>query len=135
MRRRRWRARNAQRRDDSFAQEIAPITLGKGANARAIASDELPGKAKAQDIARLKPAFREDGTITAANASAISDGAAALALMRVDEAERAGATPLAIIRGYVTVAGAPSRFSVMPIEAIRKLMDASGLGGERRRPL
>jgi acetyl-CoA C-acetyltransferase len=112
--------------DDSFAQEIAPITLGKGANARAIASDELPGKAKAQDIARLKPAFREDGTITAANASAISDGAAALALMRVDEAERAGATPLAVIRGYVTVAGAPSRFSVMPIEAIRKLLDRVG---------
>ncbi|MBI5311584.1 MAG: acetyl-CoA C-acyltransferase [Methylocystis sp.] len=113
-------------RDDSFAREIAPITLGKGANARAIASDELPGKAKAQDIARLKPAFREDGTITAANASAISDGAAALALMRVDEAERAGATPLAVIRGYVTVAGAPSRFSVMPIEAIRRLMARVG---------
>ncbi|WP_018409193.1 acetyl-CoA C-acyltransferase [Methylocystis rosea] len=112
--------------DDSFAHEIAPITLGKGANARAIASDELPGKAKAQDIARLKPAFREDGTITAANASAISDGAAALTLMRVDEAERAGATPLAIIRDYVTVAGAPSRFSVMPIEAIRKLLDRVG---------
>ncbi|KAF0208163.1 MAG: acetyl-CoA acetyltransferase [Methylocystaceae bacterium] len=112
--------------DDSFAQEIAPLTLGKGANARVIASDELPGKAKAQDIARLKPAFREDGTITAANASAISDGAAALALMRVDEAERAGATPLAIIRDYVTVAGAPSRFSVMPIEAIRKLLDRVG---------
>lgn len=112
--------------DESFAQEIAPITLGKGANARAIASDELPGKAKAQDIARLKPAFREDGTITAANASAISDGAAALALMRVDEAERAGATPRAIIRDYVTVAGAPSRFSVLPIEAIRKLMDRVG---------
>ena len=113
-------------RDDSFAQEIAPITLGKGSNARKIVSDELPQKAKAQDIARLKPAFREDGTITAANASAISDGAAALALMRVDEAERAGATPLAIIRGYVTVAGAPSRFSVMPIEAIRKLLDRVG---------
>ncbi|MFZ3178707.1 MAG: acetyl-CoA C-acyltransferase, partial [Methylocystis silviterrae] len=112
--------------DDSFAQEIAPITLGKGANARVIASDELPGRAKAQDIARLKPAFGEDGTITAANASAISDGAAALALMRVDEAERAGATPLAIIRDYVTVAGAPSRVSVMPIEAIRKLMDRVG---------
>ncbi|MGJ0426909.1 acetyl-CoA C-acyltransferase [Methylocystis sp.] len=113
-------------RDDSFAQEIAPIMLGKGANARAIASDELPGKAKAEDIARLKPAFREDGTITAANASAISDGAAALALMRVDEAERAGAPPLAVIRGHVTVAGAPSRFSVMPIEAIRRLMARVG---------
>jgi acetyl-CoA C-acetyltransferase len=112
--------------DKSFAQEIAPIPLGKGANARAIASDELPGKAKAQDIPRLKPAFREDGTITAANASAISDGAAALALMRVDDAERAGATPLAIVRGYVTVAGAPSRFSIMPIEAIRRLMERVG---------
>jgi acetyl-CoA C-acetyltransferase len=112
--------------DASFVQEIAPITLGKGANARTIAGDELPGKAKAEDISRLKPAFREDGTITAANASAISDGAAALALMRADDAERAGATPLAIIRGHVTVAGAPSRFSVMPIEAIRKLMDRVG---------
>jgi acetyl-CoA C-acetyltransferase len=112
--------------DDSFIQEIVPITLGKGSNARTIVSDELPQKAKAQDIVRLKPAFREDGTITAANASAISDGAAALALMRMDEAERAGATPLALIRGYVTVAGAPSRFSVMPIEAVRKLMDRVG---------
>ncbi|MGD9539414.1 acetyl-CoA C-acyltransferase [Methylocystis sp.] len=112
--------------DQSFTKEIAPITLGKGANARTIASDELPGKAKAEDISRLKPAFREDGTITAANASAISDGAAALALMRADDAERAGAKPLAIVRGYVTVAGAPSRFSVMPIEAIRKLMDRVG---------
>ncbi len=112
--------------DASFAQEIAPITFGKGANARIIANDELPGKAKAQDIPRLKPAFREDGTITAANASAISDGAAALALMRADDAERAGAKPLALIRGYVTVAGAPSRFSIMPIEAIRKLMDRVG---------
>ncbi len=112
--------------DASFVQEIAPITLGKGANARTIAGDELPGKAKAEDISRLKPAFREDGTITAANASAISDGAAALALMRADDAERAGAQPLAIIRGHVTVAGAPSRFSVMPIEAIRKLMDRVG---------
>ncbi|WP_292532147.1 acetyl-CoA C-acyltransferase [Methylocystis sp.] len=112
--------------DESFVGEIAPITLGKGANARIIASDELQGKAKAQDIARLKPAFREDGTITAANASAISDGAAALALMRADDAERAGAKPLALIRGYVTVAGAPSRFSVMPIEAIRKLLDRVG---------
>ncbi|MBI1980708.1 MAG: acetyl-CoA C-acyltransferase [Methylocystis sp.] len=112
--------------DNSFVREIAPITLGNGANARLIASDELPGKAKPQDIARLKPAFREDGTITAANASAISDGAAALALMRADDAERAGAKPLAIIRGYVTVAGAPSRFSVMPIAAIRKLMDRVG---------
>jgi len=114
------------RSDDSFAQEIAPITLGKGANARVIATDELPGKAKAQDIARLKPAFREDGTITAANASAISDGAAALALMRVDDAERAGIAPRAIIRGYLTVAGAPNRFSVMPIEAIRRLMARVG---------
>lgn len=112
--------------DNSFVQEIAPMTLGNGANARVIASDELPGKAKPQDIARLKPAFREDGTITAANASAISDGAAALALMCADDAERAGAKPLAIIRGYVTVAGAPSRFSVMPIGAIRKLMDRVG---------
>ncbi|MGD9545545.1 MAG: acetyl-CoA C-acyltransferase [Methylocystis sp.] len=119
------RAQRAMR-DQSFAQEIAAITLGKGANARTIAADELPQKAKAEDISRLKPAFREDGTITAANASAISDGAAALALMRADEAERDGARPLAIIRGYVTVAGAPSRFSVMPVEAIRKLLTKVG---------
>ena len=112
--------------DDSFVPEIVPITLGKGSNARTMVSDELPQKAKAEDISRLRPAFREDGTITAANASAISDGAAALVLMRADEAERDGATPLAIIRGYVSVAGAPSRFSVMPVEAIRKLMTKVG---------
>ena len=121
--------------DDSFAQEIAPITLGKGANARAIASDELPGKAKAQDIARLKPAFSEDGTITAANASAISDGAAALALMRVDEAERAGATPLAHHSRLRHRRGRSEPLFRLPIDAIRKLMERVGWTAQRRRSL
>ncbi len=108
--------------DGGFAEEIAPLTMRDGASERAISADELPAKARAEDIPGLKPAFREDGSITAANASAISDGAAALTLMRLDETERRGLAPIAAIRGQITVAGEPSRFSVMPIEAIRRLL-------------
>ena len=112
--------------EGGFAKEIAPLIVRDGASEREVLADELPAKAKAEDIARLKPAFREDGSITAANASAISDGAAALTLMRLDEMERRGLAPIAAIRGQITVAGEPSRFSVMPIEAIRRLLQKVG---------
>lgn len=111
--------------DGSFANEIVPISA-KGKSEQLISIDELPARAKTEDISKLKPAFREAGTITAANASAISDGAAALTLTRLERAERLGLTPRAKIVGHATHADAPSQFSTAPIGAIRKLMERVG---------
>lgn len=112
--------------DGTFAQEIAPLTVKDGKGERLISSDELPAKAKASEVSVLKPAFREGGTVTAANSSAISDGAAALTLMTLEQAERLGLAPLASIRGHATHAGAPSQFPTAPIGAIQRLMDRLG---------
>ncbi len=102
----------------AFAPEIAPI--------EALTTDETPTRAKPEKIPTLKPAFRKDGTVTAANSSSISDGAAALVLMRLSEAERRGITPLAAIRGHATHAQAPAWFTTAPIGAIGKLLDRVG---------
>jgi acetyl-CoA C-acetyltransferase len=88
--------------------------------------DETPAKARPDKIPTLKPAFREGGTVTAANASSISDGAAALVLMRLSEAERRGLTPLAAIRGHVSHAQLPAWFTTAPIGAISKLSEKLG---------
>jgi acetyl-CoA C-acetyltransferase len=112
--------------DGSASKEIAPISVGNGKETRIVLVDELPAKARAKDIPGLKAAFREGGTITAANASAISDGAAALTLMRAGRAERGGIKPRAIVVGHATHAAAPSQFPTAPIGAIRKLMDRLG---------
>jgi len=88
--------------DGSFAKEIAPLTVKDGKGERSILIDELPAKAKASEVSTLKPAFREGGTVTAANSSAISDGAAALVVMTLEQAERLGLAPLAMIRGHAT---------------------------------
>jgi acetyl-CoA C-acetyltransferase len=106
----------------AFAAEITPITTKPGA----ITQDELPGKARPEKIPGLKPAFREGGTVTAANASAISDGAAALVLMRRSTAEKHGLTPLAAIAGHATHAAAPNLFPTAPIGALRKLSERTG---------
>jgi acetyl-CoA C-acetyltransferase len=108
--------------DGSFAREIAPLTVKDGKSQREIVNDELPAKAKAEAIALLKPAFRENGTVTAANSSAISDGAAAVTISTREQAERLGLTPLAAILGHATHAGSPSRFPTAPIGAIEKLL-------------
>ncbi|OXH85476.1 acetyl-CoA acetyltransferase, partial [Burkholderia multivorans] len=76
-----------------FAAEIAPVTVKAGKTETVVSIDEQPGKAKLDKIPTLKPAFREGGTVTAANASSISDGAAALVMMRRSEAQRLGLTP------------------------------------------
>lgn len=89
----------------------------------ALSQDEQPLRARPERIRSLRPAFREDGTVTAANASSISDGAAALLLMRLSEAERRSLTPLAKIAGHAGTARAPGEFSVAPVDAIRKLLD------------
>jgi acetyl-CoA C-acetyltransferase len=118
------RARRAAQQGD-FDWEIAPLET-QGRDSTTIARDELPAKAKIEAIAKLKPAFRDGGTVTAANSSAISDGAAALTLMRRDRAERAGLTPLAIIRAHATHAGPPNLFPTAPISAMRKLSERLG---------
>ena len=109
--------------DGSFAAEIAPVHAGKAGEIRL---DEGPAKARPEKIPTLKPAFRPDGTVTAANASSISDGAAALVLMRLSEAERRGHAPLAIVRGHASHAAAPAWFSTAPIGAVNKLLDKVG---------
>lgn len=103
----------------AFDDETVPV----GADIR---SDEGPRKARPDKIPTLKPAFRPDGTVTAANASSISDGAAALVLMRRSAAERAGHLPLAVIRGHASHAAAPAWFSTAPIGAIGKLAEKVG---------
>jgi acetyl-CoA C-acetyltransferase len=88
--------------------------------------DEQPFKANFEKIPQLKPAFRKDGTVTAANSSSISDGAAALVLMRKSEAQRRGLAPIARIVGHTTHAQEPGWFTTAPVAAIRKLYDQTG---------
>ncbi|MEO5760632.1 MAG: acetyl-CoA C-acyltransferase [Mesorhizobium sp.] len=112
--------------DGSFLEEIVPVAVATGKAERIVGEDEQPAKARIEKIPGLKPAFREGGTVTAANSSSISDGAAALVLMRRSEADRRGVAPLAAIRGHVTHAQAPKLFTTAPIGAIRKLRERTG---------
>lgn len=116
--------RRAQRAVASgdFRDEIAPVTVADRKGPVVVADDETPGKCDVAKIACLKPAFRETGTVTAANASSISDGAAALVLMRESEAERRGLTPLARIHAHATHAQAPDAFATAPVPAIRQVL-------------
>ncbi|PDV87755.1 acetyl-CoA C-acyltransferase [Rhizobium sp. H4] len=113
--------------EGSFESEIVPVTVKSGKAEQVASRDEQPGKAKLDKIPTLKPAFREGGTVTAANSSSISDGAAALVLMRRSEAERRGLTPLATIIGHATHSQAPNLFATAPIGALQKLSDRTGL--------
>jgi acetyl-CoA C-acetyltransferase len=110
----------------AFSSEIALLTVKAGKTERIVSHDELPLKATPEKIPHLKPAFREDGTVTAANSSAISDGAAALVLVRRSEADRRGIKPLATIAGHSTYANRPALFPTAPIGAIRGLLDRVG---------
>ncbi|MFT0891873.1 acetyl-CoA C-acyltransferase [Pseudochelatococcus sp. G4_1912] len=112
--------------DGLFRDEIVPVAVKAGKVEQVISADEQPPKAKLDKIPTLRPAFREGGTVTAANASSISDGAAALVLMRLSEAEKRGLTPLAAIRGHSTHAHAPNLFPTAPIGAMNKLMQRVG---------
>ena len=105
-----------------FKGEIAAVAIkGRGGDT-VIDTDEQPLKARPDKIPTLKPAFRVDGTVTAANSSSISDGAAALVLMRRSEADRRGLKPLAVIRGHATHAQAPAWFTTAPVKAIGNLL-------------
>jgi len=112
--------------DGTFAWEIAPVTVTGKKGETHIAKDEQPAKASPEKIPTLKPAFRQDGTVTAANASSISDGAAALVLMARSTAEKRGLAPLAVVVGHATHAQAPGEFSTAPVGAIAKLYAKTG---------
>ncbi len=115
------RAQHAQQ-ENYFANEIAPVTLLTRLGTQVIDTDERPLAVKVEKIPQLSPVFLKEGTITAANASSIADGAAALVLMRLSEAEKRGVKPLAKIIAHSTYAKAPSEFTTAPIEAIRRLL-------------
>lgn len=112
--------------DGLFAAEVAPITVKSGKAEVVVTIDEQPGKARLDKIPTLRPAFRENGTVTAANSSSISDGAAALVLMRLSEAEKRGLTPRAVIVGHSTHADKPNLFPTAPIGAMKKLAQKTG---------
>jgi acetyl-CoA C-acetyltransferase len=112
--------------DGTFAWEIAPVTVTGRKGEIVIANDEQPAKASPDKIPALKPAFRKDGTVTAANSSSISDGAAALVLMRRSTAEKRGLKPLAVILAHATHAQEPALFTTAPVGAIAKVLAAAG---------
>jgi len=116
----------AANKNGSFAWEIAPMNLKAGKDERFMEMDESPFKANFDKIPALKPAFKKDGTITAANSSSISDGGAALVMMRRSMAEKLGLAPLAIVAGHSTHAQEPGWFTTAPVGAIKKLYDKTG---------
>ncbi|MCX7893547.1 MAG: acetyl-CoA C-acetyltransferase [Burkholderiales bacterium] len=113
-------------RDGSFAWEMTPLAIKAGKDEKFIENDEQPFKANLEKIPALKPAFRKDGTVTAANSSSISDGAAAMVLARRSTAEKLGLAPLAVIVGHATHAQEPALFTTAPVGAIRKLYEKTG---------
>ena len=113
-------------KDGSFSAEIVPVAVTVGKEQRLISDDEQPPKANLAKIPTLKPAFREGGTVTAANSSSISDGAAALVLMRRSEAQKRGLKPLAVIHGHAAFADEPGLFPTAPVGAIKRLMSKTG---------
>ncbi|MEQ8444052.1 MAG: acetyl-CoA C-acyltransferase [Alphaproteobacteria bacterium] len=119
------RARKAQT-DGTFADEIVPATVKTRKGEVAVTEDEQPRTANPDKIPTLKPAFAKDGTVTPANSSSISDGAAALVLMKRSEAERRGLTPIAEIVAHATHAQAPAWFTTAPVDAIRKCLEKAG---------
>ncbi|HEU4381332.1 MAG TPA: acetyl-CoA C-acyltransferase [Hyphomicrobiaceae bacterium] len=112
--------------DGSFAKEIVAVTVKTRSGSTQVTRDEQPFTADATKIPKLKPAFRDGGTVTAANSSSISDGAAALVLMRASEAKRRKLPPLARIVGTCSVAQAPAWFTTAPVGAIKKLLEQVG---------
>lgn len=113
--------------DGSFKWEIAPVTVSGKSGDVVIDKDEGPLKAKLEKISSLKPAFKKDGTITAASSSSINDGAAALVLMRESTAKKLGAKPIARILGHATHSQEPNWFTTAPVGAIEKLYKKVGL--------
>src|SRR5687767_9038376 len=109
-----------------FAWELTPMAIKVGKEEKFVEIDEQPFKANLDKIPTLKPAFSREGTVTAANSSSISDGAAALVMMRRSTAEKRGLAPLAVILGHATHAQEPSRFTTAPVGAIAKVLERTG---------
>ena len=111
-----------------FASEVVPVTVGQGRKAATVERDEhFRADSTLEDMAKLRPVFRKDGTITAANASAITDGAAALVVLSEEAAQRHGVKPQAALLGYTSVAIDPARMGISPVPATRKLLEKHGL--------
>ena len=109
-----------------FANEVAPVTLSTRRGDVVVDTDEQPGNAKPEKIPLLRPAFQKDGSVTAANASSISDGAAVLTLMMSDEAEARGLKPIALIHGYDESAQEPEWFTTAPVTAVQNTLKRVG---------
>ena len=120
------RRAKAANEDGSFKFEIAPVTVAGRKGDTIVERDESPFKVNPEKIPTLKPAFAKDGTVTAATSSSISDGAAALVLMRRSTAEKIGAPILATVVGHATHAQEPQWFTTAPVGAIQKLYDKTG---------
>jgi acetyl-CoA C-acetyltransferase len=110
----------------AFAVEITPVTVKDRAGERVISIDEGPGKVKLDKVKTLKPAFKKDGTITAASSSSINDGAAALVMMRESTAKKLGCTPLARIASHATFAQEPEWFTTAPVGATQQALARAG---------
>ena len=107
----------------AFEDEITPVTVKSRKSETVVTSDESPFNARIDKIPTLRAAFRKDGTVTAANSSSISDGAAALTMMKQSEAEKRGLKPIAIIHGHSTFAHEPAWFTTAPVDAIKNLLN------------
>lgn len=112
--------------DGKFQWEIAPVTVSSRKGDRIVENDEQPPKAQVEKIPGLKPAFKKDGTVTAANSSSISDGAAAVVVMRESKAKELGLTPIAKILGHSTNSHEPAWFTTAPVGAMEKLLKKVG---------
>ena len=113
-----------------FVDEITPVKVSSRHGEIVVSTDEQPGKARPDKVPLLKPAFKKDGSVTAANASSISDGAAAVVLMMADEAESRALSPIALIHGYDESAQEPDWFTTAPISAIIKTLNRVGWAAE-----
>lgn len=113
-------------KNGSFVEEITPVTYSTRKGDVSVTFDEQPGKAQVEKIPTLRPAFTKDGTVTAANSSSISDGAAALVVMSEAEANTRGLTPLARIVAHATHSQQPSEFTLAPVGAMNKVLAAAG---------
>ena len=120
------RRANEAIKSGAFDRETTPVTIATRKGEQTVATDEQPGKANPEKIPNLKPAFAKDGTITAANASSISDGAAALVITRQSVAEKLGLKPVARIAAHAAHAQAPAKFTSAPVPAMQKALDRAG---------
>ena len=117
---------NSAIKSGAFNDEVTPVTIKSRRGDLVVEFDEQPGNARPEKIPSLRAAFKKDGTITAANSSSISDGAAALVMMKLSEAQKRGLTPLCKIVSHATHAQAPAEFTVAPVGAMTKVLDKAG---------